>query len=211
MAEPLSMATVYILATLANAASSLINGEKNKKTQEKLALKNRELTLELENNRQQFQVELHLKNTNLQKELNKASYELRFREQQINFENMCKTAEWNKFLDRWPLITLPSVIREQQILKNSTVCLRVIFSRSSNNLFNTYIYPRVEQGLKDFTDIYPNVFASHNIVYYHNAYMNTHHGGAVTENLYYALKELPTVVIDTNVIDEEVFISLTIW
>lgn len=202
----------YIVFALLNSASNFVNGDLGRKQQEKLAKKNQELNQQLEENRQNFQLDIHLKNVEAQKNLSMLNYELRLKEQQINFENTCKSAEWQKFLSTWPLITVPSVIREQQINKNnSSVSLRVFLSKSNNRLFNESVYPEIEQALKDFTDNYINVFNANNIIYYHNAWIGNVQGGAVNENLYFALKELPTLIVDTNIVSDKLYVGLTVW
>jgi hypothetical protein len=202
----------YIVLALLNSATSFVSGELGRRQQEKLARKSQELNQQLEENRQSFQLDIHLKNVEAQKNLSMLNYDLRLKEQQINFENTCKSAEWQKFLSTWPLITVPSVIREQQINRtNSTVSLRVFLSKSNNRLFNESVYPEVEQSLKDFTDNYINVFNANNIIYYHNAWIGSVQGGAVNENLYFALKELPTLIVDTNIVSDKLYVGLTVW
>ena len=130
-----SFCTFYIVTALINAAASTYNSAQARKQQEQLAEKNRELTLSMEVNRQDFQLELSERNAEIQRELSLQNHELRIREQQANFEKMCLQAEWTKFLNVWPLINMPSVIRAEQVLPDNTVSLRVIFAKATTRYF----------------------------------------------------------------------------
>lgn len=206
-----SFGTFYVVTALINAATNTYNSAQARKQQEQLAEKNRELTLSMEANRQDFQLELNERNAEIQRELSIQNHELRIREQEANFEKMCLQAEWSKFLNVWPLINMPSVIRAEQVLPDNTVSLRVIFAKSNDTVFSKVVYPKVEQGLKDFVDIYHNVLDSKNIIFYQNAFVSNLSGGAVDENIHYALKELPVIIINTNVLIDEIYVSFTMW
>lgn len=201
----------YIVTALINAGTGIYNGIEQRKQQEEIAEKSRELTRSLEENRQQFQLSIHEKNAELQRELSLQNHTLRLREQEANFEKMCRQAEWQRFLEKWPLVNYPSVIRAEQILPDHTVSMRVIFSKSQDPVFSKAVYPQVEQGLRDFVDMYRNVFQSKNIIFYHNAFIGSVSGGAVDENIHYALKELPVIIIDTNVYVGEIIVDFTMW
>lgn len=175
----------HILGALINSAFSAINGHFTRKQQEKLAEQNCELQMQLEKNRQNFQlallnqeIQMQIKesrqhfqivqskqNAELQRKLGLKNHALRLAEQQANFENLCKQAEWNYFLKMWPLMNLPSVIRAEQLLPDNTVSLRVIFARSSDPVFAKAVYSLVEQGLCEFVDLYHNEFQSDNIIF----------------------------------------------
>lgn len=205
------IATMHIVASVINAVTSSVNGKKSRELQADQAEKSRALNLEIEENRQNFQLETHELNARRQREMNEQAHTFRLEEQQRAFENACMQTEWNQFIARWPLVNLPSVIRAQQLLSDDTVSLRVIFSRSADADFSRYVYPYVEQGLRDFVDIYHNAFASRNIIFYHNAFNSNVVGGAVEANIHYGLRELPVIIIGTNVLPDQVDISLTMW
>jgi len=205
------IATYHVISSIVNAVTSTANSALSRKQQEKLATQSRDINREMEENRQHFQLEMHELNTQKQRELNQQSHAFRLAEQRNAFENACKQAEWNQFLAHWPLVNYPSVIREQQILPDNTVSLRVIFAKSADQDFHKYIYPHVEQGLRDFVDLYHNVFNSRNIIFYHNAFLSNVSGGAVEANIHYGLKELPVIIIGTNVLLNQVDVSLTMW
>ena len=202
---------IYITTALINAASSTVNGALSRKQQKELALQNQQFTKKMETNRQNFQLHINQENAKIQREMSEKNHQLRLIEQQTNFENMCKNAEWQHFLKDWPLWVQPSVLRQEQILPDDTVALRVFFAKSSHKIFSGYIYPELEQGLLEFVDRYHNVFGSNNIIFYHNAYKENHYGGAINTNIRYALKELPVIIIDTNVLNEEICVSATVW
>ena len=203
--------SLYVVSALINAATSTYNSAQAREQQEQLAERNRELTKSMEANRQDFQLELSERNAEIQRELSLQNHELRILEQKVNFEKMCLQAEWTKFLNVWPLINMPSVIRAEQVLSDNTVSLRVIFAKSNDTVFSKFVYPKVEQGLKDFVDIYHNVLGSKNIIFYQNAFVSNLSGGAVDENIHYALKELPVIIINTNVLLDEICVSFTMW
>lgn len=204
-------ATGHIVSGLLNATASVINGHLSRVQQERLSGKNHALQVRLEENRQSFQLEQGRRNAVLQRELSLKNHELRLTEQQVNFENLCKQAEWSHFLQKWPLMNLPSVIRAEQVLPDGTVSLRVFFARSSDPVFTQAVYPRVEQGLCEFVDLYRNEFQSKNIVFYHNGFSSKVSGGAVISNIHYALCELPVVIIDSDVFPDEICVSLHMW
>ena len=197
--------------SLINIAANAKNARLAQEQQVRLFELNRDLQMELEKNRQSFQLEQGRLNAELQRELSLKNHELRLTEQQANFENLCKQAEWNLFLKSWPLMNLPSVIRAEQILPDNTVSLRVFFARSSDPVFEKAVYPRVEQGLSEFVDLYHNEFRSKNIIFYHNGFSSEVSGGAVASNIHYALRELPVIIIDSNVLFDEICVSLTMW
>lgn len=211
MPGPGDFGKIYVTTALINAATSLVNGHLSRKQQEQIAAKNRELQISMEKNRQHFQLEINEQNTKAQRQLSIQNHEMRLLEQQSNFEKLCQQTEWNRFMNSWPLINVPSVIREEQILPDRTVSLRVIFAKSNDPVFAKAVYPQVEQGLRDFVDLYHNVFGSRNIIFYHNAFSGTVSGGAIDANIHYALKELPVIIIDTNVLVDEICVSLTMW
>ena len=202
---------IYITTAIINAVSSAVNGHLSRKQQKALAEQNQQFTLQMEENRQNFQLQVNRENMKTQRELNEFNHEMRLEEQKNNFELMCRGAEWQHFLNDWPLRVQPSVLRQEQILADGTVALRVFFAKSSNKLFSSYIYPQVEQGLLEFVDNYHNIFHSYNIIFYHNAYKDNAYGGAINTNIRYALKELPVIIIDSNVLLDEICVSATIW
>ncbi|MBS5523702.1 MAG: hypothetical protein KHX56_15710 [Clostridiales bacterium] len=208
---PGGFGTFYIATAVINAFSSLYNGKLARDQQREIAQQNQEFSKKMEENRQNFQLSVNQSNASLQRELNAKNHQFRLEEQQKNFEIMCRSTEWQRFIAEWPLKVLPSVLREEQILNDQTVALRVFFAKSSDKYFTSLIYPEVEQGLVEFIDRYHNIFQSRNILFYHNAYKENCYGGAVNTNIRYALKALPVVIIDTNVLAEEICISLTVW
>ena len=147
------IATFHVVSAIVNAVTSTANSAASRKQQERLASQSRDINREMEENRQSFQLEMHELNAQKQREHNQQSHAFRLSEQRNAFENACKQAEWNQFLAHWPLVNYPSVIREQQLLPDDTVSLRVIFSKSAEPDFHKYVYPYVEQGLRDFVDL----------------------------------------------------------
>lgn len=205
------IATYHVISSIVNAVTSTANSAASRKQQEKLASQSRDINREMEENRQSFQLEMHELNAQKQRELNQQSHAFRLTEQRNAFENACKQAEWNQFLAHWPLVSYPSIIREPQLLTDGTVPLRVFFAKSADPDFHKYVYLSVEQGLRDFVDLYHNVFRSQNIIFYHNAFLSNVYGGAVEENIRYGLRELPVIIIGTNVLHNQIDVSLTMW
>lgn len=203
--------TAYLATAIINAATSTVNSALARKQQNELAEKNQQFTERMERNRQDFQLRISEENTRLQREMSKANHAMRLLEQQNNFELMCKSSEWNHFEAEWPLWVRPMVLRSEQILDDNTVALRVLFSKSNNDFFTKYVFPEIEQGLVEFVDRYHNIFGSKNIIFYHNAFKNSYYGGAFNANVHYALKELPVLIIDSNVLNSEICVSATIW
>lgn len=201
----------YLATAIINAATSTVNSALARKQQNELAVKNQQFTERMEHNRQNFQLSLSEENAKLQREMSKANHDMRLLEQQNNFELMCKSAEWNHFEAEWPLWVRPMVLRSEQILDDDTVALRVLFSKSNNDFFTKYVFPEIEQGLVEFVDRYHNIFGSKNIIFYHNAFKDNYYGGAFNANVHYALKELPVLIIDSNVLNDEICVSATIW
>ncbi len=202
---------VYITTALINAVSSTVNGYFSRKQQRELAVQNQRFTQQMEANRQNFQLQINQLNVETQREMSKLNHQLRLEEQRNNFNLMCESTEWQFFLRDWPLWVQPRVLREEQILNDGTVALRVFFAKSNNKLFSNYVYPKVEQGLLEFVDNYRNIFGSNNLFFYHNAYKENAYGGAFNTNIRYALRELPVMIIDSNVLSDEICVSATVW
>lgn len=57
----------YVVYVLLSAASNFVSGALGRKQQEKLALSNQEVNQRLEENRQNFQIDMHLRNVDSQK------------------------------------------------------------------------------------------------------------------------------------------------
>ena len=205
------LATVHIVSSIVSSVTSTVNSSKARKQQEKAAAQSMEFQREMEANRQNFNLEMNEINAQRQREVNQQAHIYRLEEQRHSFENALKSAGWNQFLQRWPLVNPPEVVREQQLLPDDTVSLRVIFARSPDQDFHKYVYTYVDQGLRDFTDLYHNVFRSRNIIYYHNAFLSNNYGGAVELNIHYGLKELPVIIIGTNILMNQIDVSLTTW
>lgn len=203
--------TAYLATAIINAATSTVNSALARKQQNELAVKNQKFTERMEQNRQDFQLRLSEENAQFQREMSKANHAMRLLEQKNNFELMCQSSEWNHFEAEWPLWVRPMVLRSEQILDDDTVALRVLFSKSNNQIFTNYVFPEIEQGLVEFVDRYHNIFGSKNIIFYHNAFKENYYGGAFNANVHYALKELPVLIIDSNVLNNEICVSATIW
>lgn len=206
-----TFAGIYIAAMAAGGITNLLNGKWNRNIQKELAEKNQQFQERLEQNRQDFQLQRHLENANLQRELSEQNHLQRLAEQENNFKLMCAQTEWNLFLNHFPLEILPSVLRKFQINDDGTVALQVLFNKSNNQNFSKFIYPRVEQGLRQFIQFYHNVFNSKNIIFYQNAYKDNVYGDSFTANIRYAMNNMPVLVIDTNVLLDKTSITMTIW
>ena len=211
MPAPGGFGTAYLATAIINAATSTVNSALARKQQNELAAKNQQFTERMEQNRQDFQLRISEENAQLQREMSRANHEMRLLEQKNNFELMCKSSEWNHFEAEWPLWVRPMVLRSEQILDDDTVALRVLFSKSNNDFFSKYVFPEIEQGLVEFVDRYHNIFGSKNIIFYHNAFKNNYYGGAFNANVHYALKELPVLILDSNVLNNEICVSATVW
>jgi len=201
----------YLATAIINAATSTVNSSLARKQQNELAIKNQEFTERMEHNRQDFQLRLSEENAQMQREMSRANHEMRLLEQKHNFELMCQSSEWQHFEAEWPLWVRPMVLRNEQVLDDNSVALRVLFSKSNNNIFSTYIFPEIEQGLVEFVDRYHNIFKSYNVIFYHNSFKDNYYGGSFNANVHYALKELPVLIIDSNVLNDEICVSATIW
>ena len=202
---------LYVGSLLISAVINMFNGSSNRGQQEELAKKNQEFSKEMEANRQDFQIKVNRQNAENQRKLSAENHRLRLVEQKNNFDLMCQQAEWQLFIKDWPLNNLPSVIRKDQILSDDTIALRVFFSKSKNEFFSKNIYPTVEQGLREFVNLYHNEFNSRNITFYHEAYKSGVYGGAFNKNIKHALRDLPVIIIDTNVVFDKICVSATIW
>ena len=201
----------YAVIAAVHALASIFNGEKSRKQQKELAEQNQQFQERLEQNRQDFQLQRHLENAKLQRELNEQNHRQRLEEQRINFENTLKSAEWRELVEKWPLNILPSALRNE-IMNSETVALQIFFTKSNNENFSKFIYPTVEQGIREFVQRYKNEFNSCNINFYHNAYKENFYGGAFNVNIRYAMRNIPVLIIDLNVpLLNELYITATLW
>lgn len=201
----------FIISALLGGAISTVNGILQRRQQNNLALQNQNSQAVIQKNRQDFDLQIHENNANLQRELSMRNHQFRLKEQLNQFNISCNQANYQYFLKTWPLINLPDIIRDEQVLSDDTVALRVIFSKSKDEIFSKYVYPRVEQGLLEFVDLYHNNFNSNNIIFYHNGFVGDVTGGAIVTNIHHALKELPVIVIDTTVLVDELCVSFSMW
>lgn len=200
-----------MVPALAMSAAQVYTAKKNRELQVKLASEQREFTLSMEENRQNFQLDMHMRNAELQEKLVQRSHRLRLDEVKYNFQIFCDQAEYKALIDKWPLINPPQVVRAAQMLDDNTVRLRVLFSHTSDPLFNNVVFPTVEQGIRDFIDIYENDFHSQNVIFYHEAYKSNFNGGAMEENIKFMLNEIPVLIVDANVLPREIRVAFTIW
>ena len=201
----------FVISAFVNALISSYNAKKSRDQQERIQAENRKLSQLQEQNRQQFQLEINARNAQAQRELSVQNHQLRLQELNNNFANTCRQAEYQRFLSTWPLLNMPEVIRQEQVLSDETVALRVIFSKSNDAIFGQAVFPLIEQGLREFVELYHNVFKSRNLIFYHNGFTGTLSGGAMETNIHYALKELPVIIIDTTVLPGEINVSFTMW
>lgn len=201
----------FIISAMINAVSAYINGELSRKQQEALAEQNRKVAADTERNRQDFQREINEENALRQQELAVQNHKLRILEQENTFKLQANQAEWQHFLNNWPLVNLPSVVRRSQVLSDNTIALQVIFSKSNDPIFNKYVYPVIEQRLREFVEMYYNRFQSRNLIYYHNAYRSSFSGGGMDKNIHHALSDLPFMIVDANVLPNEIVVSYTMW
>lgn len=212
MVDPISM---MIYSSL-SACISYVNTSRNIKNQNSLATLNKQYQEGLERNRQDFQIEMHYKNVDLQKQIVKLNHECRIDEQQVNFQNLIKQIEWQFFLQNWPLTVAPTVIRDEAYISkigdSKVVALRIILAKSQDEYFNKFVLPSVEHNLQNFVNKnYPQM-GSHPIVYYSSGWKtNSSSGGAAYSNLRYALNGLPTLIITPTVINEKIHIDVAIW
>lgn len=201
----------FIISALLGGVISTANGFLQRRQQNNLTLQNQNSQAVIQKNRQDFDLQIHENNANLQRELSMRNHQFRLKEQYNQFELSCNQANYQYFLKTWPLINLPDIIRDEQVLSDDTVALRVIFSKSKDEIFSKAVYPRVEQGLLEFVDLYHNKFNSNNIIFYHNGFVGDITGGAIVTNIHHALKELPVIVIDTTVLVDELCVSFSMW
>lgn len=201
----------YFTTAIINSITTTVNGHLSRKHQEKMEAQRQTLTIQMEHTRQDFQISQSERNAQLQKELSLQNHMLRLEEQRISMENRCSEMEWNRFISTWPLYNLPMVLRNEQLLPDNTVALRVLFAKNTNSVFQQAVYPLVEQGLREFVQIYHNQLQSRNLQFYHNAFTGNISGGAAVKNIHFALSDLPTIVIDCNVLLNEIVVSLDMW
>lgn len=186
--------------------------EKRRKFQLELEKERQEFQTYLESNRQQFQLEVNKSNAELQRELSAQNHAFRLEEINTNFELTRRTQEYQQVEAKWPLHVPPVVMRGEQVLKDRTIALRVLFARSSDAYLQKFFYPIIEQELVDFVDLYKNNLSSRNIIFFHNAWKDECYGGAFGNNIHFALSDLPVLIADANVLPSgQIRISVTMW
>lgn len=186
--------------------------EKRRQFQLELEKERQEFQTYLESNRQQFQLEVNKSNAELQRELSAQNHAFRLEEINTNFELTRRTQEYQQVEAEWPLHVPPVVMRGEQVLKDRTIALRVLFARSSDAYLQKFFYPIIEQELVDFVDLYKNNLSSRNIIFFHNAWKDECYGGAFGNNIHFALSDLPVLIADANVLPSgQIRISLTMW
>lgn len=171
---------------------------------------NRKLQLRLEAGKQNFEIRKLEETFAAQSALARREHEMRLKEQQENFKFLCESEQWKLFLQNWPLLTPPMVIRDCQYLNDGRVCLQVFMNKSKDKRYNKYIYPLVEQGLKDYVDLY-GAMGADNLLFYQGNFREGYSGNAINQNLRYALRDLPVLVIDMDVVNDKLYIYTTLW
>lgn len=206
-------AAVWPIAMLSQGLCTIMNIA----NQRDLAKKNQEFQERLEKGREAFQRETFEKTAALQRELTVINHDLRLLEQKQAFENIMQQIEFQYFMQNWPLIIPPFVMRDETIIQNddpaeTRVGLRVILTKSSNPIFNKYIYDSIEHGLFMFVNKYYNSSGSSPVLFYSGGWKNaTGGGGAVNSMLHYALKKLPTLIIDPEIVNNTLHFDIALW
>lgn len=195
---------------LISGISSIYDNFMKNTTNLLIAEANRKLQVQLEAGRQNFEIKKLEATFVSQNALIQKEHEMRMEEQQKNFELLCNSEQWKIFLQNWPLLTPPMVIRDCQYLNDGRVCLQVFLNKSNNKRYAKSVYPFVEQGLKDFVNLYAAAGAR-NLLFHQSDFKEGFSGSAINQNLWYVLKEMPVLVIDTDVVNDELYISTTIW
>ncbi|MBQ7529086.1 hypothetical protein IJT10_04205 [bacterium] len=167
---------------------------------------------------QDFDLETQKKCVELQRELSRASYQDRLREQERNFLYK-KERVWDKsLLDNWPLILPLEIIREEHT-KGSYVTLGVFLFKNNNNVdkdmdkfWNTEIYPLVEDDLnKWIEDNYLNSLGIKNIKFYTNSFRENVDYSSSLKTICYSMCSLPTIILECNVFPDSCNLSFTFW
>ncbi|MCX7922076.1 MAG: hypothetical protein N3B21_08715 [Clostridia bacterium] len=217
---------LYGASLVTQSLVSVINTSRNIKNQQELAKKNQQLQLMLESNRENFQREMFEKSVWLQKEITRLGHEYRLLEQEQNFDSLTKQAEWQYFLQQcWPLIVPPFVVRREALVKGTSqfsedwlegndtrVALRVLVTKSTSDIYRKYVEDIVNEGLYQFINKNYSQQSGQPVIFYGGGWKSTHEGGgAANENLYYALKGLPTLIISPKVVHETLYFNVAFW
>ncbi|MCR4784351.1 MAG: leucine-rich repeat protein [bacterium] len=169
--------------------------------------------------RQDFDLLLNKRNADLQREMAWKNHDYRLEEQEQSFERQMGLAEYKAFLDRWPMVLPVNMLRREH-MQGNLVTLGVFLFKNRDRIdseidkfWDVNIYPLVESDLNEWVEnIYRNSFGINNIKFYRDSFRddNAHHGSLV-DVVRYALCGLPTVILESNLLPNELRISFTIW
>lgn len=207
----MSVELIASMGSILNSLTDFVKFGVDAYVENKIAKDNREFQSRIEENRLRFEKFKLEESYEMQKELIKEQSRWDLEQQQVNFQLQCGTEEWKYLLSEWPLITPPMVIRKRAVLQSGAVCFQVFYTHSHDELLFKYVYPVIEQGLKDFTDLYANKYSIYNLIFHQNCFKGEYNGNASNENLYFVLENLPVLIIDTNVAGSYIHVSLTMW
>lgn len=170
----------------------------------------RKFWAEIEKGREDFQLWVNSENMKIAYETNEQNHLFRIKEIREKSNLIMREKEYQQVIASWPLHTPPIVMRDQQLLPNNTVALRVLFSK--NNDQNFCFYSEVERHLDDFISSYKNCFNSKNIVFFHRAWKDNCAGGAFVDNIRFLMKDLPVLVVDVDMLPGgDIRLSVTAW
>ncbi|MBQ7502036.1 sel1 repeat family protein [bacterium] len=180
---------------------------------------NQEFQREMLKARQDFDLKLNKRNAKLQRELAKRNHDYRLEEQEQSFNRQKDLANYKAFLDKWPMLLPVEMLREEH-QQGDFVTMGVFLFKNRDRIdseadrfWDMNIYPLVEDDLNEWVEnVYRNGFDIDNIKFYRDSFRdeNAHHGSLV-DIVRYALRGLPTVILESNVLPYEVRLSFTIW
>ncbi|MCR4784264.1 MAG: leucine-rich repeat protein [bacterium] len=169
--------------------------------------------------RQAFDLMLNKRNADLQREMAWINHDYRLEEQEQSFNNQKELANYKAFLDKWPIM-MPVEMLRQEHMQGDFVTLGVFLFKNRDRIdseidkfWDVNIYPLVESDLNEWVEnIYRNSFNIDNIKFYRDSFRddNAHHGSLV-DIIRYALRGLPTVILESNVLPYELRLSFTLW
>lgn len=199
----------YLVMALISSFTQIVNQTRSTRLQNTIAERNRQLAEQQEQLRQDFQLDMAEKNAVLQRELALENHKYRLMEQAENFRKAEESVQWNALIQSWPLTSLPKPMRENQIDSASdSVKLRVILCDGDNGF--RPLYPEIENQLDEFILTYGRL-GCNRLIFTRGIKDGQTDIGRHSENIFYALRDLPTILIDCRIKNGMVHVGAEIW
>ena len=214
----MSVTAGILVAVSAQFATSAFNHKQSSKQMKKLQALQQEYEGALQTDGFERAWDKYNQLCALQKEVEKELHQRRIDNIEQSFNRYLDITAYSQALKNWPLRVLPFVIKDESLFSNGSVdtnnkiALHCLLTRGNDDNFNKAVFRELEVRLSKHFNLFWGAASSHLILFYSGAWKELHDAGAVVDNLYNQLEQLPTIVISPW-IDEnnEFYFKVSVW